>query len=84
MSSVLAGDAGSVAETRIDDGPLGAGPRTPGFDPAVGLARLRAEFPGWGFLFDPWAAAWVAVRGRRHIHVARSVAALRAAVEGSQ
>lgn len=41
-------------------------------DPADWLARLRRDFPNWGFLHDPRASAWVAVRGRDRIEVART------------
>jgi hypothetical protein len=34
------------------------------------LGRLRAEFPEWGFLFDPFAGVWVGVRGRWRTEVA--------------
>ncbi|MEV5710043.1 hypothetical protein [Actinoallomurus sp. NPDC052274] len=44
------------------------------------LARLRAEFPRWGILFDPWRSTWVAVRGRRDIEVAPTAIALQDAL----
>jgi hypothetical protein len=36
-------------------------------DPAVLLAHLRAEFPGFGIVADPRGHVWVAVRGRHLI-----------------
>jgi hypothetical protein len=36
-------------------------------DPAPGLKRLRATFPDWGFLYDPFAFRWIAVHGQRTI-----------------
>jgi hypothetical protein len=27
------------------------------------LLALRAAFPNWGFVFDPWRNQWLAVRG---------------------
>jgi hypothetical protein len=40
------------------------------------LARLRADFPRWGILFDPWRSTWIAVRGRHDIEVASTAIAL--------
>jgi hypothetical protein len=51
-------------------------------DVRIWLARLRAEFPRWGFLFDPWRSTWVAVRGRHQIAVAATAVALRDALAG--
>jgi hypothetical protein len=34
-------------------------------DAASGLKLLRATFPDWGFLYDPFAFRWIAVRGQR-------------------
>lgn len=84
MSSVLVSDTVCVAETRVDEVPIGTGPAASGLDPSAGLARLRAEFPHWGFYFDPCTCAFVGVRGRDRLHVARSVASLRAAIEDRQ
>ena len=49
-------------------------------DPADWLARLRRDFPHWGFL-HPRASVWVAVRGRDRIEVARTPNALHQLVE---
>ena len=45
------------------------------------LARLRRDFPNWGFLHDPRASVWVAVRGRDLIEVARTPKALHQLME---
>ncbi|MEV0403288.1 hypothetical protein [Actinoallomurus sp. NPDC050550] len=51
-------------------------------DATMWLARLRAEFPRWGFLFDPWRWIWIAVRGRHQIEVARTAIELRDVLHG--
>ena len=33
-------------------------------DPQPGLQFLRAAFPHWAFLYDPFAFRWVAVLGK--------------------
>ncbi|MCO6007104.1 hypothetical protein NE236_19160 [Actinoallomurus purpureus] len=67
-----AGEGTAEADTRIDQEvalPRGDPSRT---DSAPWLARLRREFPHWGFLHDPFAHAWIAVQGRTRIEVART------------
>jgi hypothetical protein len=50
-------------------------------DPADWLARLRRNVPNWGFLHDPRASVWVAVRGRDRIEVALTPNALHQLME---
>jgi hypothetical protein len=63
--------------TRVDS----ALPQSYEVDAGMWLARLRAEFPRWGVLFDPWRSSWVAVRGRHQIEVAPTAIALRDALD---
>ncbi|MQY04750.1 hypothetical protein [Actinomadura macrotermitis] len=44
---------------------------------AVALARLRAEYPGLGFVADPVAGVWFAVDGRDFLLQARTGIKLR-------
>lgn len=67
-----------LSDTRVDQ-PLA---RPYEADAAMWLARLRAEFPRWGFLFDPWRRSWIAVRGRHQIEVARTAIELRDVLHG--
>lgn len=80
MSSATAGEPGSVADTRIDPASVWAGIRIATLDPTAWLARLRTEFPHWAFFYDPWASAWIAVRGRLGIEVAATAIELRDAI----
>jgi hypothetical protein len=34
-------------------------------EPALYLLKIRAEFPLWGILYDPFRDRWLALRGRR-------------------
>lgn len=36
-------------------------------DPAMWLGRLRAAHPDWGFVYDPFASRWVALRHYPHM-----------------
>ncbi|GAB3965111.1 hypothetical protein GCM10029978_027120 [Actinoallomurus acanthiterrae] len=67
----------SAAETRVDQ--LGFVPRADpyGTDAGPWLARLRWEFPHWGFIHDPFAHVWIAVRGRGRTEVAGTAFELR-------
>lgn len=67
-----------LSDTRVDQ-PLA---RSYEVDATMWLARLRAEFPRWGFLFDPWRWIWIAVRGRHQIEVARTAIELRDVLHG--
>ncbi|GAA0372652.1 hypothetical protein GCM10010151_73260 [Actinoallomurus spadix] len=72
-----AGGLPGPRDTRVDHEP---GPRRGdlgGTDPALWLARLRREFPRWGILHDPFAPAWIAVRGRAQMEVTRTAFELR-------
>lgn len=46
--------------------------------------RLRSEFPSWAFLYDPWASAWIGVRGKDRIKVAATALNLRDAIAAEQ
>jgi hypothetical protein len=50
-------------------------------DPVDWLARLRRDFPNWGFLYDPRASLWVGVRGRDRIEMARTPSSLHQLME---
>src|SRR5262245_47820808 len=41
-------------------------------DPAVWLGQLRTAHPDWGFVYDPFASRWVAMRGRYEVLAART------------
>ncbi|MEV5708558.1 hypothetical protein [Actinoallomurus sp. NPDC052274] len=64
-------------DTRVDQKPVFPGEGPGGTDPALWLARLRREVPHWGILHDPFAPAWIAVRGRAHLEVTRTAFELR-------
>lgn len=66
-----AGDAIACSPaTRSDLPALALGSRTAWDQRGEWLARLRQEFPHWGFLVDPFRGVWVGVRGRARIEVA--------------
>lgn len=65
-----------MAETRADRTMRGDRPGMSGGEAAPWAAVLRAAFPRWGILHDPFAGVWVAVRGRTRIEVAPTPAAL--------
>ncbi|MEV5754900.1 hypothetical protein AB0L00_44465 [Actinoallomurus sp. NPDC052308] len=64
-------------DTRVDQKAVFPRGDPGGTDPALWLARLRREFPHWGILHDPFASAWIAVRGRAHLEVTRTAFELR-------
>src|SRR5690242_8407048 len=65
-------------DTRVDQEPTAFPREDPTrTDTALWLARLRGEFPYWGILHDPFAHAWIAVRGRTRMEVARTAFELR-------
>ncbi|MEV0401150.1 hypothetical protein [Actinoallomurus sp. NPDC050550] len=59
-----------AAETRVDQACFAPRADPHGTDAAPWLARLRGEFPRWGFIHDPFADVWIAVRGRGRTEVA--------------
>ncbi|GAA4632289.1 hypothetical protein GCM10023196_065090 [Actinoallomurus vinaceus] len=66
-----------AAETRIDQECLVRRADPHGTDATPWLARLRREFPRWGFIHDPFARVWIAVRGRDRTEVAATAFELR-------
>lgn len=44
--------------------------------PNSSLRTLRAQFPTWAFLFDPFAHRWVALHGRKTTLTADTAAEL--------
>lgn len=80
MSSVLSCERVATADTQIDQPSLWAGSSVAASDAVATLARLRADFPHWAFLYDPWAYAWIGVRGKLRIEVTASASELREAI----
>ncbi|WP_433174750.1 hypothetical protein [Actinoallomurus sp. CA-150999] len=66
-----------AAETRVDQGCFAPRADSYGTEAAPWLARLRGEFPHWGFIHDPFAGVWIAVRGRGRTEVAATAFELR-------
>jgi hypothetical protein len=66
-----------AAETRVDQGCFARRTDPYGTDAGPRLARLRGEFPHWGFIHDPFARVWIAVRGRGRTEVAATAFELR-------
>src|ERR1700746_2152071 len=45
--------------------------------------KLRARFPRWGILFDPFESVWVAVRGKKTLVAASTAETLTERVEAA-